>query len=319
MGMAIPRRWSIFCVILAAVTTGALAATDVLRLLPFGIGHRLPTAAQGVQFVLYSIVFIFLVILLRILFRWRSLHREQQAVTQAREAIRVLPWGTRSSESLGLLGGQNPKSLVAARFVLLSSCPSDREREDRAGFLLSGQSSLDEATIGTAFQMDHALVWALPVLGFIGTAFAMALTVSGFSVALGQGPEDFQQLRSNLVRTVIPHLSQAFDVTLVALSLTVVAYICLSFMERGRRAVVVSADETVLSLLAKLPAAKASADEDEETEPINVDKLARALGRATSSTKELAGTIASLRETAEKALAAQSHPRHFTVVQEELR
>ncbi len=43
---------------------------------------------------------------------------------------------------------------------------------------------MDAADIDVQFSQTKALIWALPVLGFIGTAFGLARAISGFSLAL---------------------------------------------------------------------------------------------------------------------------------------
>jgi len=157
--------------------------------------------------------------------------------------------------------------------------------------------------------MDHALIWALPVLGFLGTAFAMSRTVEGFSEALG-GAGDFEVLKANLLRTVIPHLSQAFDVTLVALTLAIVAFLSLSALERTRRALVVGADEVALSLIAMLPGRPATTPVMlGPAGPSDLERLSASLDRASDARAQLRAVTTRLADI-------QSRPRRITFTED---
>lgn len=81
--------------------------------------------------------------------------------------------------------------------------------------VLRSQAQSDENVMESSYSLLRGLIWAIPVLGFIGT-------VQGLSQAMGQfggvleNTADFAQLRPALQR-VTAGLSTAFDTTFVAL------------------------------------------------------------------------------------------------------
>jgi hypothetical protein len=293
-------------VALAVVVAAGLSLLGLLRHVPFGIGRRIDDAPTGVRLVILTILVVFFVVMFRTVSGLRGVRAEQQRIEQARARIQQVQW--HSSDTMGVrsllmdFGGARSRSLVADRFALLSGQVHDAER---AAFLVSSRSGLDEASLGTTTLMDHALIWALPVLGFLGTAFAMSRTVEGFSEALG-GAGSFDVLKDNLLSTVIPHLSQAFDVTLVALTLTIVAFLSLSALERTRRSLVIGADEVALSLIAMLPARPVMTG---RAGPSEVERLSVSMNRAAAAVEQLRAVTARLADI-------QSRPRRITFVED---
>jgi hypothetical protein len=89
---------------------------------------------------------------------------------------------------------------------------------------LIAQSTADIAAIESRFRFTHALIWVLPVMGFMGTAFALTQSIGGFGETLKLSAE-VSIIAERLSQTVIPGLSQAFMVTVLALLSAVVAYI----------------------------------------------------------------------------------------------
>jgi MotA/TolQ/ExbB proton channel family len=291
---------------LAVVITAMLYVFGLLLRIPFGIGDRLEKAPLGVLLVLLVVLAVFFTLMFRIVFRIKGIRIEQRIVRQASQKMEGLRSGNPGSAELRALvdelSDKPPESLVADRFALLK----DRMRDtDRSAFLLSSRSGLDEASTGNAATMDHALTWALPVLGFLGTAFAMARTVEGFSQALDSAA-NFQLLKKNLLDTVIPHLSQAFDVTLVALTLAIVAFLSLSALERTQRALIIAADEAALLLIAKLPGSR----------PVKGSKDPSDLQQLSTSMDHASDAIEQLRMATLQLTEAQSRPRRITFIED---
>ncbi|HHP7229766.1 MAG TPA: MotA/TolQ/ExbB proton channel family protein [Xenococcaceae cyanobacterium] len=82
----------------------------------------------------------------------------------------------------------------------------------------------------SSYAVPRILVWAIPLLGFIGTVIGISSAVNGFSGFLEQAG-DVEQIREG-IGTVTGGLAVAFDTTLLALFLSVVVMIPLVLVER---------------------------------------------------------------------------------------
>lgn len=75
----------------------------------------------------------------------------------------------------------------------------------------------DERYLESTFTLLRGLIWAIPVLGFIGTVVGLARAVGGFGVVLAEGGERVTTLRDAL-GGVTGGLAVAFETTLIALA-----------------------------------------------------------------------------------------------------
>ena len=81
-----------------------------------------------------------------------------------------------------------------------------------------------------SYSFPRILVWAIPLLGFIGTVVGISGAVSGFSGFL-ENSGDVEQIKEGIGQ-VTSNLGLAFDTTLLALFLSVVVMIPLVLVER---------------------------------------------------------------------------------------
>jgi len=81
-----------------------------------------------------------------------------------------------------------------------------------------------------SYTVPRILVWAIPILGFIGTVVGISSAVNGFSGFLAEAGE-IEQIKEG-IGTVTSGLAIAFDTTLLALLLSVLVMIPLVFVER---------------------------------------------------------------------------------------
>jgi biopolymer transport protein ExbB/TolQ len=85
-----------------------------------------------------------------------------------------------------------------------------------AALLLEHQELSDEDTIRNSYGVVRVFVWALPVLGLIGTVVGIALAVGNFAQFLGTNIDDVSLIKKSLV-SVTGGLSYAFMNTLQGL------------------------------------------------------------------------------------------------------
>jgi hypothetical protein len=247
------------------------------------------TAPVGAELVVTLIIAVFLTAVLRIVRAVPDVQRESAATARAVANVQTVK--------------PTDDTLVARRLKLFKEAA---EAGNDCEAVLSARSALDENEMANKHHLDHALIWALPVFGFIGTALTMAAMVTSFSNALDrQG--DPGVLITALKQHVLPELASAFAVTMIALFLSVVAFGVMALVERAERAAVAAADEVFLSYIARLPAKHVTPAMQGLTQ-----ELAQSRGR----TEELVKGLDALRTAVERLSAVESRPQRYTLVRE---
>ncbi|MGA1531312.1 MAG: MotA/TolQ/ExbB proton channel family protein, partial [Kiritimatiellia bacterium] len=94
----------------------------------------------------------------------------------------------------------------------------------------SAESTRDTSSSDSSYSLCRVLIWAIPILGFIGTVLGLAVAVSGFGV-LG-GSAEIGAIKEAIGQVTLG-LGVAFDTTLLALMLTVLLMFPLSFIQRS--------------------------------------------------------------------------------------
>ncbi|MFL0604899.1 MotA/TolQ/ExbB proton channel family protein [Cylindrospermopsis raciborskii] len=82
----------------------------------------------------------------------------------------------------------------------------------------------------SSYTIPKILVWAIPLLGFIGTVFGISASVGGFTGFL-ENAGDIDQIKQG-IGTVTQGLAIAFDTTLLALFMSVLVMLPLVMVER---------------------------------------------------------------------------------------
>ncbi len=97
--------------------------------------------------------------------------------------------------------------------------------------MLRSQAELDYSGMDTSYSLVRGFVWAIPVLGFVGTVMGLSEAVGGFGSVLAQqaAPE---QLAGSL-RVVTSGLATAFETTLLALLFALVLQLLITFLHKG--------------------------------------------------------------------------------------
>lgn len=88
----------------------------------------------------------------------------------------------------------------------------------------------DEESTRQAYSVIRTFVWALPVLGLIGTVLGIAFAVGGFANFLGGRVDDVEAIKTSLVG-VTGGLSFAFLLTLLGLATSLVLMLVASSLE----------------------------------------------------------------------------------------
>jgi biopolymer transport protein ExbB/TolQ len=95
--------------------------------------------------------------------------------------------------------------------------------------ILSTQAEYDEDQLASSYGLLNGFLWAIPVLGFIGTVLGLSQAISAFGDTL-RSSADLSALKSSL-QDVTAGLSIAFETTLVALVCALILQLILSWVQ----------------------------------------------------------------------------------------
>lgn len=159
--------------------------------------------------------------------RWRSEHDAGHTARLWRAGLSRLPATTRSSALVGrldeVLSRQSHRSTTA-------ELPED----------LRELSVRDADAAHDSLGLIRIIVWAIPMLGFLGTVIGITQTLGGLDFSDGTAAVD--RLKTGLY--------VAFDTTAIGLVLSVVAIFLQFPVERGVQSLLVDIDERVRNLVA---------------------------------------------------------------------
>jgi len=126
------------------------------------------------------------------------------------------------------------------------------------------ESERDLSGSDSSYATARVLIWAIPILGFIGTVMGLGSAVSGFSEFLA-GEAELGAIKEAIGDVTIG-LGVAFDTTLLALILSVILMFPLSVIQRREESLFVEIDNYLDDmLLSRFPAP--------ESQPIVIENL----------------------------------------------
>lgn len=288
-------RHSGFAPLVGLLVSAVLLMTGMVRQLLQFVGAT--TAPGAAELVVTLIIAVFLTTVLRIVRAVPDIRKESAATARASASVQAV----RPSDD----------TLVGRRLRLFKEAA---EAGGDAEAVLSARSALDDTEMVNKHHIDHALIWALPVFGFIGTALTMATMVGSFGNAL-DNRGDPGVLITALKQHVLPELASAFGVTMIALFLSVLAFGAMALIERAERASVAAADEVFLVYLARLPGASKGGSSAPAGPELR--GLTQELAQSRDRTEELIKGIDALRTAVERLSAVESKPQKYTLVREQ--
>jgi len=95
--------------------------------------------------------------------------------------------------------------------------------------ILQTQAEYDEEQIHSSYSLLNGFVWAIPVLGFIGTVMGLSAAIGEFGQTLRAGG-DMDAIRVSL-EGVTGGLATAFDTTFVALVCALILQLLVTFLQ----------------------------------------------------------------------------------------
>lgn len=107
--------------------------------------------------------------------------------------------------------------------------------------ILLTQAEQDGSTMETSYLLLHGFVWAIPVLGFIGTVEGLSRTIGGLGKTLASS-SDFSTMKSEM-QEVTGGLSTAFETTMQGLVAALVIQLLLTSMKKAEEEFLESCSE----------------------------------------------------------------------------
>jgi biopolymer transport protein ExbB/TolQ len=98
------------------------------------------------------------------------------------------------------------------------------------GEILRTQADHDESVMETSYNSIRGLVWAIPILGFIGTVSGLSYAIGGFGRVLSQTDNPSQLIEA--LKGVTGGLATAFETTLLALIAALLVQMAMTFQKK---------------------------------------------------------------------------------------
>jgi biopolymer transport protein ExbB/TolQ len=125
----------------------------------------------------------------------------------------------------------NPnKFILTNRIIIALSNLKNLGRVSDVDDLFRSQGDMDESQMESTYTIVNGFIWAIPVLGFIGTVLGLSEAISSFGNIL-QGEGGIDEIKSSL-RLVTGGLSTAFETTLVSLVAALILQLAVTFLKK---------------------------------------------------------------------------------------
>jgi biopolymer transport protein ExbB/TolQ len=151
-----------------------------------------------------------------------------------------------------------------------------RNSNSEVATFLSSQSDIDANRISGSYTLLKVFLWAIPILGFIGTVQGLSVAVSSLSA----GSTDPEALKAS-INNLTGGLGVAFDTTLLGLILSMIMSFPMAVMQKEEDETLTEIDAFCTEkLLPKLNDSKTSTDSLLLTQAENIPAFAASLSRA---------------------------------------
>lgn len=126
-----------------------------------------------------------------------------------------------------------------------------RQNNPEVAQMIASQSEVDAAKVAGSYSMVKVFLWAIPIMGFIGTVLGIGSAIGGFGAVFGAGESgDMSQIKEPLL-TVLGSMGVAFDTTLLALVFSIILSFPASALQNQEDDLVTDVDEYCIDNLLK--------------------------------------------------------------------
>ncbi len=165
---------------------------------------------------------------------------------------------------------------------------------------LANQAQADANAVDSSYAMLRVVIWAIPILGFIGTVLGIGAAVGGFSDTVG-GAVDLDVMKQS-IGSVTTGLALAFDTTLLALVMSIFIMFPASSLQKAEETLLARIEDYCEEhLVRRLDVGAAHSQGNPQTSggPLSTDDaaaegMARGVGRLEHELTRLAHVISDL-------------------------
>lgn len=126
-----------------------------------------------------------------------------------------------------------------------------RQNNPEVAQMITAQSEVDAAKVAGSYSMVKVFLWAIPIMGFIGTVLGIGSAIGGFGAVFGAGEGgDMSQIKEPLLN-VLGSMGVAFDTTLLALVFSIILSFPASGLQNEEDDLVTDVDEYCIDHLLK--------------------------------------------------------------------
>jgi len=178
--------------------------------------------------------------------KWQKIYRQRASML-----LDVLP--TELSEEISLdsidafeqhihgLPGEPGESFLVNRTLRGLEHFRVRQSVSETASMLESQSAIDANTVASSYSIVKVFIWALPIMGFIGTVIGVSAAVSSLGGSLEEA-SDISVVKDSL-NSVFAGLGTAFDTTLLALVMSLFVKIPASALQKTEEDLVTWVDD----------------------------------------------------------------------------
>lgn len=186
-------------------------------------------------YIPYVIVLFFCWCLATLFVKWRKLALQRKALEYAilPESVDFVLSPLTAKDVMNriyMLADKPDKFLLFNRTQRALSSLRNIGRVSDIDDILRSQADNDEGFIDATYSSMRGLIWAIPVLGFIGTVLGLSDAIGGFGQVLAASA-DMAQIRDALLG-VTGGLSVAFETTLIGLVSAVILQLLVSSIKQ---------------------------------------------------------------------------------------
>ncbi len=204
-------------------------------------GYMIPAKNKNRSSIPYFTLFLGCWAFAILLVKWAKLHTQSQALK-----LRILPTDTgfilNERTSAEIIHTINQKVDDPYKFLLFDRvlrCLANLKNLGNVQDVAEGlntQSDNDDKYLASTYTILKALIWAIPVLGFIGTVLGLSSAIGGFGDTvsnLGSVSGDAKiDLLTNSLSGVTSGLGTAFETTLIALVIALLIQMFTSLVQK---------------------------------------------------------------------------------------
>ncbi len=148
-----------------------------------------------------------------------------------------------------------------------------RENAEEVVEQLAAQAQNDENAVESSYSMLRVFIWAVPILGFIGTVLGIGASVAGFSDSVAAAG-DLDVMKES-IGSVTSGLGIAFDTTLLALVMSLFIMFPTSSLQKAEEDFLAAIDDyCARHLVRRLGEANTAPEVDDDTLERVADRVA---------------------------------------------